>query len=86
MASTTMLDVLRTVDDPSVERSVAQVGAALLAGESFESHELFGVRADHICSDLNKLELYTRVVPCTLLVHMHVSYKLKISHCLCVQK
>ncbi len=56
MASATMLDFLRTVDDPSVERSVARVGAALLSVEIYESHELFGVGADHICSALSKLD------------------------------
>ena len=56
MASASMLDFLRTVDDPSVERSVARVGAALLSVEIYESHELFGVGADHICSALSKLE------------------------------
>ena len=56
MASATILDFLRTVDEPSVERSVARVGAALLSVEIYESHELFGVGADHICSALSKLE------------------------------
>ena len=56
MASESMLDFLRAVDEPRVERSVAKVGAALLAVEIFEAHELFGVGADHICSALSKLD------------------------------
>ena len=56
MASATLLDFLHTFEEPAVERSVARVGAALLAVEIFEAHELFGVGADHICSALSKLD------------------------------
>ena len=51
-----MLDFLRTVNEPPVERSAARVGAAVLAVEIFEAHELFGVGDDHICSALGKLD------------------------------